>query len=217
MVITQNLQPALTLYIASTNPGKLKEFREAARETGVTLEPVPGMDGLPVCVEDGRTFDANARKKALHYSRWVKGLVLADDSGICVDALGGAPGVYSARFAGPNATDEENNRLLLKKLQDVQIAETVPARSPSRSAQYVCVIALAEHARILTTTEGRANGVILEAPRGSGGFGYDPLFFFPPLGRTYAELSPEAKFGVSHRGIAFRKMLGSLEAYLKAK
>jgi len=204
----------LILYIASNNPGKIKEFREAAQECGVTVEPAPGIGSLPACVEDGQTFEANARKKALYYSRCVDGLLLADDSGICVDALGGAPGVYSARFAGPNATDKENNQLLLRKLHDVQISEASPA---SRSAHYICVIALAERDRILTTSEGRADGTILEAPRGSGGFGYDPLFYFPPLGKTYAELSPEAKFGVSHRGEAFRKLLGYLADHRKSE
>jgi XTP/dITP diphosphohydrolase len=211
---------ALTLYIASNNPGKIKEFQEAARESGMAVEPVPGLHGLPVCVEDGQTFEANARKKALHYCQYVKGLLMADDSGICVDALGGAPGVYSARFAGPKATDEENNQLLLRKLHEVQIAETEQgaSRLPSpRSAQYVCAIALGERERIVTTTEGRANGLILDAPRGLGGFGYDPLFFFPPLGKTYAELSPEAKFRVSHRGEAFRKLLRYLAAHPKSR
>ncbi|HEV2348659.1 MAG TPA: RdgB/HAM1 family non-canonical purine NTP pyrophosphatase [Terriglobia bacterium] len=210
----------MILYIASTNPGKIKEFREAAQESGVTVEPLPGMRSLPACVEDGRTFEANARKKALHYSRCVNGLLLADDSGISVDALGGAPGVYSARFAGPNATDQQNNQLLLKRLREVQARaseQTLHPSPASRSAQYICVIALAERGRILTTTEGQGKGQILESPRGSGGFGYDPLFYFPPLGKTYAELSPEAKFGVSHRGEAFRKLLGFLATHSKTK
>jgi XTP/dITP diphosphohydrolase len=176
------------------------------------------LDDLPACIEDGQTYEANARKKALYYGRGVNGLMMADDSGICVDALGGAPGVYSARFAGPNATDEENNQLLLRKLREVQYGETASGAGPaSRLAHYICVIALAEHGRILTTTEGRADGTILDATRGSGGFGYDPLFYFPPLGKTYAELSPQAKFGVSHRGEAFRKLLAYLTDYRKSK
>jgi XTP/dITP diphosphohydrolase len=203
----------LILYIASNNPGKIKEFREAAQVCGVAVEPAPGLDGLPACIEDGQTFEANARKKALYYGRGVDGMMMADDSGICVDALDGAPGVFSARFAGPNATDEENNQLLLRKLREVQNSEAEPASGAgpdSRSAHYICVIALAEHSRILTTTEGRADGTILDAPRGLGGFGYDPLFYFPPLDKTYAELSPEAKFDVSHRGEAFRRLLAYL-------
>jgi XTP/dITP diphosphohydrolase len=146
--------------------------------------------------------------------------LLADDSGICVDALGGAPGVYSARFAGLNATDEQNNQMLLGKMRDIHSLEAENGRvnlPSSRSAHYVCVIALAEEGRVLTTTEGRAKGEILQSPRGSGGFGYDPLFYFPPLGKTFAELSPEVKFGVSHRGEAFRKLLMFLAVFDKSK
>lgn len=185
----------------------------------MTVEPVPAMRGLPMCVEDGQTFEANACKKALHYSGCVDGLLLADDSGICVDALDGAPGVQSARFAGPNATDDENNRLLLRKLNKVRSGIANPAavqKTLARSAHYICVIALAKRGRILTSTKGRSNGLILEAPRGSGGFGYDPLFYFPRLGKTYAELTPAAKFRVSHRGKAFRKLLAYLSDYPKS-
>ena len=163
---------------------------------------VPGIAGLPACVEDGATFEANARKKALHYSARCEGSVFADDSGICVEALSGAPGVYSARFAGPGADDAANNAKLLAELH------AFPASA--RAAHYVCVIALARGRRILAVTEGRVDGIILDAPRGSGGFGYDPLFLYPPLGRSFAELTPEHKFDVSHRGAAFRQLLGYL-------
>jgi XTP/dITP diphosphohydrolase len=206
------------LYLASANPGKLREFRQAASARGIQVEPLPGIERLPACVEDGRTFEENARKKALHYSAYVSGPVFADDSGICVDALAGAPGVFSARFAGPGATDDENNRKLLEELrrvdEELRRAETmIEGRSGAeykpirRTAHYVCVIALAQSGRILCVTEGRTDGVILEAPRGTGGFGYDPYFFYPPLGKTFAELKPEEKFAVSHRGKAFRKLL----------
>jgi XTP/dITP diphosphohydrolase len=188
--------------LASANPGKLREFREAARGWGITVEAVPAIGNLPACVEDGATFEANARKKALHYAAQCEGLVFADDSGLCVEALGGAPGVYSARFAGPNADDAANNSTLIAKLGGISF--------PERAAHYVCVIALAAGAEILAITEGRVNGIILEAPRGSGGFGYDPLFLYPPLGRSFAELTPQQKFNVSHRGGAFRKLLGYL-------
>ena len=174
------------------------------------VEPVPQIRSLPPCVEDGLTFEANARKKALHYSRHVDGLVFADDSGLCVAALGGAPGVYSARFAGPCATDKDNNRKLLHELKGAgtPAGRCGPRSAPaSRSAHYICVIALAEGDRILATVEGRADGTIMEKPRGSGGFGYDPLFFFPQLNKTFAELDPEEKFRVSHRGEAFWKLL----------
>jgi len=162
-------------------------------------------------VEDGPTFKANARKKALHYSAFVDEPVLADDSGLCVDVLGGAPGIHSARFAGPYADDAANNRKLLAELRRVEHCGSLASASSSRAAHYVCVIALAERGRILTVVEGRADGIIIDAPRGTGGFGYDPFFFYPPLGKTFAELAPEEKFAVSHRGEAFRKLLAWLQ------
>jgi XTP/dITP diphosphohydrolase len=196
----------LRLILASANPGKLREFGEAAARHGIAVEQLPGIQSLPPCVEDGQTFEANAHKKALHYSVFVKGPVFADDSGIAVEALAGAPGVHSARFAGPDANDEANNQQLLAELAGAGL-EHVPAR---RLAHYICVIALAERGRLLTTVEGRADGLILGEPRGLGGFGYDPLFFYPPLGKTFAELTPQEKFAVSHRGEAFRKLLDYL-------
>jgi XTP/dITP diphosphohydrolase len=208
-LVTRHSSP--TLFLASANLGKLREFRAAAAARGITLEPVPGMDTLPPCVEDGATFEANARRKALHYSAYVDGPVFADDSGICVDALAGAPGIYSARFAGPNSDDATNNRKLLAELRRGQHSATLRCASVSRAAHYVCVIALAERGRILTVVEGRADGIIIDVPRGSGGFGYDPYFFYPPLGKTFAELTAEEKFAVSHRGEAFRKLLDWLQ------
>ena len=208
-----------TLFLASANPGKLREFRDAAKARGISVEPVPGIQNLPDCIEDSTTFEENARKKALHYSAFADGLVFADDSGICVDALGGTPGVLSARFAGPDATDEENNRRLLAELQRVETEGAASNRRQdsalaehrsNRAAHYVCVIALAERGRVLTVVEGRTDGLIIDEPRGSGGFGYDPYFYYPPLGRTFAELSPKEKFAVSHRGEAFRKLLDYL-------
>jgi XTP/dITP diphosphohydrolase len=226
------LMPLITrhspLYLASSNPGKLREFREAASARGIHVKPLPGIEGLPACIEDGRTFEENARRKALHYSTYVSGPVFADDSGISIDALQGAPGVFSARFARPDATDDENNRKLLQELRRVETAagsslaslqaaleergdlpcvENQPSR---RAAHYVCAIALAQCGRLLCVTEGRAHGVILDEPRGTGGFGYDPYFFYAPLGKTFAELKPEEKFAVSHRGEAFRKLLDFL-------
>jgi XTP/dITP diphosphohydrolase len=190
------------LYLASKNPGKLREFSQAARAIGIDVQQLPGIDEIIPCIEDGVTFEENARKKALHYSATTKEMVFADDSGIIVDALGGAPGVRSARFAGPAASDVENNG---KLIQDI-------ARLPGveRTARYVCFIALAQEQKILTAVEGRIEGLIVDQPRGMGGFGYDPFFFFPALGKTFAELTPEEKFGVSHRGRAFRKLLSFL-------
>jgi XTP/dITP diphosphohydrolase len=205
---------SLNLFLASANPGKLREFRAAAAARGIALESVPGIQNLPDCVEDGATFEQNARQKALHYSRYVNGPVFADDSGLCVDALGGAPEIHSARFAGPDADDAANNQKLLEELRRVEAAgsgrQSQASEGTSRAAHYICVIALAERGRILTITEGRADGFIIDGPRGTGGFGYDPFFFFPPLGKTFAELSPEEKFAVSHRGEAFRKLLDYL-------
>jgi XTP/dITP diphosphohydrolase len=203
----------MKLYLASANPGKVREFQEAAARRGIMVEPVPGFKDLPACIEDGATFEENARKKALHYGAYVEGLVFADDSGICVDALGGGPGIHSARFAGPAADDEENNRKLLADLRRAGAFNDHPERGPdsmNRAAHYACVIALAKRGSVIMVVEGRADGVIIDTPRGSGGFGYDPYFFFPPLERTFAELTPEEKFAVSHRGEAFRKLLGRL-------
>jgi XTP/dITP diphosphohydrolase len=196
----------LTVYLASTNPGKLREFKHAAEARGIEVELLPGIEDLPVCVEDGNTFEGNACKKALYYSQWTEGMVFADDSGISVDALGSGPGVYSARYAGPDADDEANNQKLLRELAGVPPS--------NRTAHYACVIALAQHGKILTLIEGRAGGLIMDEPKGKGGFGYDPYFYYPPLNKTFAQLSMEEKFEVSHRGEAFRKLLDYLQSHV---
>ena len=195
-------QVSKVLNLASSNPGKLGEFRQAAVGCGWQVEPVPQMDTLPACIEDGKTFEENARKKAVHYARHCPGLVFADDSGLCVSSLGGAPGVYSARFAGPEATEAGNNEKLLNELTG--------ARGGDRAAYYVCIIAGAREGEAVKTFKGRVEGQILEAPRGDGGFGYDSLFLYEPLRMTFAEISAEEKFAVSHRGQAFRKLLDTL-------
>lgn len=196
--------PHLTLYLASGNAGKLREFHDAARARGIVVETLPRFGELPSCAEDGASFAEIARKKALHYSKFTEGLVFADDSGICVDALGGSPGVFSARFSGPDATDFANNAKLLEEL--------ARAGARDRSAHYTCVIALAQDGKTLGVFEGRVHGLIIHTPRGTGGFGYDPYFFYAPLGKTFAELTPEEKFTVSHRGEAFRKLLDFLSS-----
>jgi XTP/dITP diphosphohydrolase len=195
-----------SLVLASSNPGKLREFREAGELRNVTVLPHPGFANLPMCIEDGDTFEANARKKAIHYSQEFSELVFADDSGICVDALGGAPGIYSARFAGPEATDRQNNERLLAELHRLETSGTV-----DRAAHYVCAIALALQGQVLAVVEGRVDGLIIDEPKGAGGFGYDPYFFYPPLGKTLAEIDPAEKFAVSHRGAAFRLLLDYLQ------
>lgn len=177
----------MKLFAASTNKGKLREFG---------VEALPGIATLAPPEETGRTFDENAAIKAVYYSRFTDALVLADDSGLEVDVLGGAPGVYSARFAGRDATDEDNNRRLLEKLQGQR----------RRSARYVCVIAVAQRGRLLGSFRGEVEGEILEEPRGTGGFGYDPLFYYPPFECTFAETSPERKRQVSHRAKAMARL-----------
>ena len=189
--------------IATSNAGKLRDFAGAAVAHSVNVAALPGFDDVPLAVEDGETFEINARKKAEHYSRFAPGeFVLADDSGLEVLSLGGAPGVYSARYAAlnnstGNASDAANNARLLQEL----------AGKDDRRAQFVCVIAAAKDGQTLATFRGEAKGEILHEPRGHQGFGYDPLFYFPPLGKTFAELPAEEKAHVSHRGQAFAKFL----------
>lgn len=191
----------MTLYCATTNPGKLHEFRRAAAD--IAIEPLPGLDRIPPCEESGTTFEENAIQKALHYAGHCNGYLFAEDSGLEVDALGGAPGVYSARFAGPGATDERNNTRLLQQLSSTR----------NRTARFVCVIALTRASKIQRTFRGEVEGTILDSPRGTGGFGYDPLFYFPPFSCTFAELTQEQKQTVSHRGLALKKMLAYLRTY----
>jgi len=198
------------ILIATSNPGKLRDFAGAASSYGIEVAPVPRFSSLPSAVEDGSTFEANARKKAEHYSRYIPGeIVLADDSGLEVDALGGAPGVHSARYAADdprkaesNTDDEANNASLIRELKSVP--------PDQRTGRFVCVIAAARDGETLAVFRGTAEGIILDRPRGSNGFGYDPLFYFPQIRKTFAELSAEQKAQFSHRGAAFR---GFLEWY----
>lgn len=190
----------IRLDCATGNAGKLREFRLAAGHAPVEIELLPAYREIPSCVEDGATFEENAIRKARHYGVHAPGLLFADDSGLEVDALGGAPGVYSARFAGPHSSDEANNRLLLEKLRGAE----------SRAARFVCAIALVEGERVCGVYRGAVEGFILDDPRGPGGFGYDPLFYYPGFGCTFGEASDERKFSVSHRGQALRAMLRGL-------
>lgn len=194
---------ALRLYCATSNPGKLFEFQQAAGE-GVEIHGLPPVP----CPETGATFEENAVSKALCYSAALQGapnnatLLFADDSGLAVDALDGAPGIHSARFAGPGAGDAANNALLLAKLDGVP--------RPLRTARFVCCIALSQGGRVIRTFRGEVSGIILSQGRGGGGFGYDPLFYLPELGYTFAELTPRQKWMHSHRGQAFEQMLAWL-------
>ncbi len=204
------MRAPVKLYLASSNPGKLAEFRALAAASAppvpVELALLPDVESLPAFEESAPTFAENAAGKALHYSRLQEGLVFADDSGLVVPALGGAPGVHSARYAGPDATNSQRIEKLLRELRGTAADE--------RSAHFVCAIALAKRGRALAIVTDRADGQILEAPRGSGGFGYDPVFYFPAAKKTFAELTAEEKNRHSHRGKAFRKLLVALSSML---
>ena len=207
------------IYLATTNPGKLREFREAAANLDLALEMLPGMRDFPAPIEDGETFEANARIKAEYYSQRQPGeLVLAEDSGLSVDELKGAPGVYSARYAAmlgaqgvdptqhANSDDEANNLALIAQLAKLPAGK--------HQGRYVCVTAIARDGLTLATFHGETAGELITSPRGTGGFGYDPLFFFPSAGKTFAELTLEQKRQYSHRGKAIRQFA---EWYLRSR
>ena len=200
------------MLIATSNAGKVRDFAGAAIRHGVEIAGIPDFSSLPGVVEDGLTFEANARKKAEAYSRYAPGeIVVADDSGLEVDSLDGAPGVHSARYAAPdllnkephqadaNTDDDANNARLLRELKEVPFHQ--------RTGRFVCVLAAACDGKTLATFRGTAEGIILEEPRGKNGFGYDPLFYFPQIKKTFAELTAQEKSDFSHRGAAFRQLL----------
>ncbi len=204
---------SLHLFAATTSHGKLRDFRTASRAYSVSIERLPGLDEMAAPEENGATFLANASLKAIYYSKFAPDeMVLADDSGLEVDALSGAPGVRSARFAAdagvvdsPDAndnTDVWNNMLLIQRMAGI------PA--PLRTARYRCVLACAKNGALYQTAEGSVEGEILDAPRGTGGFGYDPLFYLPEMGKTMAEMDLETKLELSHRGRAIAALLALL-------
>jgi XTP/dITP diphosphohydrolase len=193
------------LLIATTNPGKLREIH-------LILEGLPlrviGLDDLPRIAEpeeQGRTFEENARAKALYYAAATGEVTVAEDSGLEIDALGGAPGVYSARFGLPEAHSYPDKFTLIYRELKARGAGGSPAR-------FVCALALARQGRMLFEARGAVEGTVADTPRGSGGFGYDPILYYPPLGRTLAELDADQKAAVSHRGKAFRALRLYLEA-----
>lgn len=192
------------LVLASKNKGKLRELETMLAGSSWELCSVADFPELPPVVEDGQTFRENAVKKALTVAEILKEWTLADDSGLEVDALGGAPGVYSARFAGEPGDDRKNNEKLLRLLAGVP--------SEQRTARFRCVLALASPEGEIWTTERTCEGLIGLAPRGDQGFGYDPLFYLPELGVTMAELPEEKKNEISHRGKAMRDLLTHLQA-----
>jgi XTP/dITP diphosphohydrolase len=210
------------ILLSTSNAGKLRDFAGAAAPYNINVANLPNFSTLPEAVEDGATFEENARKKAQSYSLAAPGkIVLADDSGLEVDVLGGAPGIYSARYAAravqnddvpnhylqdneqpaspANTIDEANNTRVLRELKDIPYEK--------RTGRFICVLAAARDGKTLATFRGTAEGIILDAPRGKNGFGYDPLFYFPEVEKTFAELDAQEKSRYSHRGAAFRAFL----------
>jgi len=187
------------LLLATTNRGKIRELKKLLRGLPFKIESLDKYPEFGRYRETGRTFEANSRGKSLFYSQRYPGLVLAEDSGLEVEALGGQPGVYSARFSGPRATDEKNIQKLLRLLAGVP--------RPRRRARFVCVVSLARRGQIIKCFKGRVSGYILTEPDGRNGFGYDPVFYYPPLRKSFARLRAEEKNRVSHRGKALKKVL----------
>jgi XTP/dITP diphosphohydrolase len=202
------MKSAKKLYLASSNPGKLKEFSAIAAEIYSPIEPapLPGFSELAPFLEDAPSFAENALGKALHASAISAEAVCADDSGLVIPALGGDPGVRSARYAGANATGEQNIAKLLGAMAG--------RKNEARAAHFVCVLAVARKGNVLAVISHRVDGSILEQPCGSGGFGYDPVFYFPPLNKSFAELSGTEKNLYGHRGKAFRRLLEVLPGML---
>jgi XTP/dITP diphosphohydrolase len=190
------------LLVATSNRGKVRELASALAHAGIEVHGLERLQDPQPIEETGATFEENARLKAEGYSQLTDLMVLADDSGLEVDALGGAPGVASARYGGPGLDDAGRNARLLAALRGVS--------EEHRTARFVCVLALARHGRTLHTFRGVVEGRILEGPRGAGGFGYDPVFFHPPSGRAFGELTLQDKQRVSHRGQAIAALVGYL-------
>lgn len=196
------------LLVATSNPGKLREARAMLTAFGVEVLSLDDLPPIEPPVEDGDTFDANARKKAMHYALATGLWALADDSGLEVDALDGAPGINSARYAGDNACDAQNNAKLIREL----------AKRPDqeRTARFRCAMALAAPAEVIATSAGAIEGVIIDDPKGHNGFGYDPYFFIPDRGMTAAQLTPEEKNGISHRALALLAIYPQIAARLRS-
>ncbi|MBN2199267.1 MAG: RdgB/HAM1 family non-canonical purine NTP pyrophosphatase [Candidatus Aminicenantes bacterium] len=197
--------PRKKLLAATTNAGKAREIARVLECLPFDILTLEVLEPIPPAPEEGRTFLENARQKAVFYSRRSPMLTLAEDSGLEIDHLDGAPGVFSARFSGPESNDARNIAKVLELLRGVP--------EQKRTARFVCCAILCRGGETLTETTGRAEGIISLEPRGGGGFGYDPIFFYPPLGRTFAELSPEEKNSVSHRGKALRMVRDFLRSH----
>lgn len=198
----------MEIVIATRNPGKMKEIVSILNSSQIKFLSLSDFPQIPEIVEDGTTFTENAQKKASIISRLTGHLAIADDSGLCVEALQGKPGIFSSRFAGENADDAERCRQLLSQMQDVPLAK--------RKATFVCAIALANPQGKMQVVEGRCHGLISFFPRGIHGFGFDPIFFLPKLGKTMAELTLEEKNKISHRARALRKIKKILPTFLSS-
>ncbi|MCP3923141.1 MAG: XTP/dITP diphosphatase [Desulfobacterales bacterium] len=190
------MNPKLIIVIATRNHNKTKEIREYFKNSDIEFKDLNDFGPIPEVVEDGDTFEANAYKKASFTARVLGFPAMADDSGLCVEALDGAPGVFSARFAGEDATDKERTEKILKELEG----------NENRNAYFECVISLAVPTGPALTYEGKCEGLITKKPKGENGFGYDPVFFYPEFDKTFAEASIEEKSGVSHRGKALKDL-----------
>ena len=191
----------LTLVLATGNPGKTDEIRDLLKGFPVKIKNLDDFGPIPPVVEDGDTFEENAYKKASFVSKILGYPALADDSGLVVEALGGAPGIYSARYAGENASDQQRYTRLLEEMNG----------QTDRQARFECVISLAVPTGAALTYEGRCEGLIAEEPAGEGGFGYDPVFYYPPLKKTFGQLSREEKGRISHRGKALQELKAEFE------
>jgi XTP/dITP diphosphohydrolase len=203
------------ILVASTNPGKLRELREMLKGN-IELMGLADFPNIPEIKEDGKTFAENASKKALGYAKATGLWTLADDSGLVIDALGGQPGVKSARFAESHREERRDRRELLdKKNIEKLLAMLRNIPKEKRTAKFVCCLCLASPEKVLIETQGEVEGVIIDTPMGENGFGYDPVFFVPKLNKTIAQLTNEGKNAISHRGNAIRKLISLLNNLLK--
>ena len=194
------------LVVATQNKKKLLEIKDILKGMDLDLSSLAVYKNVPKVLENGKTFQENAIKKAVKLARFTGKLCLGEDSGLCVDALGGAPGIYSARFSGRDKSDIKNNLKLLKLLKDLPSAK--------RKAHYVCAVALADNEGLLAAVEGKCNGLIAFAPSGSAGFGYDPLFYIPKYKKTFAQLGEKIKHKMSHRYYALEKAKRIIQKYI---
>jgi len=197
----------IELLVATKNIKKLKEIKDILKGLSLKITSLADYQGCPRIVENGRTFKENALKKAVKIARFTGKLTLGEDSGLCVDSLGGSPGIYSSRFSGKDKSDDKNNAKLLRLLGELQLNK--------RSAHYVCAVALADSRGRVGVVEGKCNGLIGFELKGKNGFGYDPLFIIPRYKKTFAQLSPAVKHRISHRYRALKKARALLNPYLK--